>query len=67
MVSVAAKMVVGDVLIIEGTFCGGVIQGSAVHKEKDCFQCDFYKELKRKHGVEQNVVSFGKYVKINNQ
>ena len=48
---------------IEGTFCGGVIQGTHSHKEKDCFNCDFYKLLKQEHGVEQSVVSFGKYIR----
>ncbi|MDD5774029.1 MAG: hypothetical protein PHX78_11245 [bacterium] len=50
---------------IDGTFCGGVIQGSKKHKEKDCFKCDFFKELKKEYGVEYSVFGFGRYVKNN--
>ena len=48
---------------IDGTFCGGVIQGSAINKEKNCFDCGFYTNLKREHGAEQSVIAFGNYVR----
>ena len=48
---------------IEGTFCGGVIQGTVRNKEKECFKCEFYQDLKKQHGVEQSVLCFGKYVR----
>jgi hypothetical protein len=47
---------------IAGTFCGGVIQGTAKDKEKNCGQCAFYLELKKEHGHEQSALIFKKYV-----
>ena len=49
---------------IDGTFCGGTIQGTVANKEKHCFECDFYQELKKEHGIEQSVVRFGSYVRM---
>jgi hypothetical protein len=48
---------------ITGTFCSGTIQGTSADKEKHCFQCDFYQELKKEHGIEQSVLVFVNYVK----
>ena len=48
---------------IAGTFCGGAIQGTVADKEKNCFECAFYKELKTEHGAELSVMGFSKYIK----
>ncbi len=48
---------------ITGTFCGGVIQGASKDKEKDCANCGFYEQLIKEHGIDQNVLHFGKYVR----
>jgi hypothetical protein len=50
---------------IVGSFCSGIFQGSVADEAKECFRCDFFLKLKQEHGVEQSVVSFGKYVKNN--
>lgn len=47
---------------VAGTFCGGAVQGTVADKEKQCLQCDFYKMLKKEHGIQQSVLSFGSYV-----
>lgn len=36
---------------IEGTFCGGEVQGSFAQKMGSCMQCDFYKEVRREEGT----------------
>lgn len=50
---------------VTGTFCGGVIQGTVKDKKKVCNECDFYHILKREHGAEMTVLSFGNYVRRN--
>ncbi len=52
---------------IAGTFCGGAIQGTVSDKEKECFSCDFYQELKKEHGLEQSVLSFGRFIRSRRQ
>lgn len=48
---------------IAGTLCGGDVQGNIVDKQKNCFECDFYQILRHEHGVEQSVVSFGRFIR----
>lgn len=48
---------------IAGTFCGGAIQGTVADKEKNCSNCDFYKDLRREHGINFNVIAFGRYIR----
>ena len=50
---------------VAGTFCGGIVHGTVEDKEKNCNACEFYKILKKEHGIEQSVLSFGKYVAQN--
>lgn len=37
---------------IEGTFCGGEVQGSFAQKMGGCMQCDFYNMVRQEEGVE---------------
>lgn len=48
---------------ITGTFCGGYISGTHEVKAKHCDGCDFYHELKAKHGAALCVLRFGSYVR----
>lgn len=50
---------------ITGTFCGGTIQGTHKEKEKNCGSCDFFKQLRKEHGSDLNMISFSKHVKEN--
>ena len=47
---------------VTGTFCNAAIQGTAKDKEKKCGECEFYAELKKEHGLEVSVASFGKFI-----
>ena len=49
---------------VAGTFCGGVVQGNASAKEKNCAECEFYRILKKEHGIAQSVMSFSKFTKV---
>ncbi len=50
-------------MYIAGTFCGGVVQGTAKDKEKNCGGCDYFKMLKKQFGQEVGVLKFSQYVK----
>lgn len=52
---------------VSGTFCGGTIQGTVKDKTKECVKCDFYKLLRKEHGMDSTVVSFSRYVNNNRQ
>jgi hypothetical protein len=33
--------------VVAGTFCGGVVQGTAAQKQHNCWVCDFFQAVKR--------------------
>jgi hypothetical protein len=43
---------------ITGTFCEEVLQGTYRDKSKDCWDCDFYRALRREHGAAFSVPGF---------
>lgn len=52
---------------ITGTFCSGVLQGTHKEKEKECAKCDFYKLLKKEHGIDVSVLRFQDYINEKNK
>ena len=43
---------------ITGTFCEDVLQGSYRDKSKDCWDCEFYRFLRREHGAAFSMPGF---------
>jgi len=43
---------------ITGTFCEEVVQGTYRDKSKNCWDCDFYRALRREHGAEFSMPAF---------
>ncbi len=41
--------------LVAGTFCGGEVQGTYADKEKNCMQCDVYKNFDLKHRSEMRL------------
>ena len=50
-------------VFISGTLCSGHIKGTFKDKPKECYFCDFYKILKKEHGLEFTKISFSEYLK----
>lgn len=43
---------------VAGTFCEEVLQGTYRDKSKDCWDCDFYRALRREHGAAFSMPGF---------
>lgn len=47
---------------VAGTFCENVLQGTYRDKSKDCWDCEFYRTLRREHGAEFSMPGFTLHV-----
>ena len=47
---------------ITGTFCEEVLQGTYRDKSKDCWDCEFYRELRHEHGAGFSMPAFALYL-----
>lgn len=43
---------------VAGTFCDEVVQGTYRDKSKNCWDCDFYRLLRREHGAAFSAPAF---------
>jgi hypothetical protein len=48
---------------ITGTFCEEVLQGTYRDKSKDCWDCEFYRALRREHGAAFSMPGFAIFLK----
>ncbi len=42
---------------VAGTLCGGVVQGTAAQKEKNCMACELYKMYNRTSGSKKDTIT----------
>jgi hypothetical protein len=47
---------------VAGTFCEGVLQGTYRDKSKECWDCAFYRQLRREHGAAFSMPAFALYL-----
>jgi hypothetical protein len=47
---------------ITGTFCEEILQGTYRDKSKNCWDCAFYHELRRRHGGAFSMPAFAMYL-----
>ncbi len=47
---------------VTGTFCEEVVQGTYRDKSKDCWDCEFYRMLRRDHGAAFSMPAFALYL-----
>jgi hypothetical protein len=47
---------------VTGTFCEELIQGTYREKSKDCWDCEFYRRLRREHGAAFSMPGFALYL-----
>jgi len=47
---------------VTGTFCEELVQGTYRDKSKDCWDCDFYRMLRRDHGAAFSMPGFARYL-----
>ena len=47
---------------VAGTFCEELVQGTYREKSKNCWDCAFYRKLRREHGAAFSVPGFALYV-----
>ena len=38
--------------VLEGTLCGGKVQGNFAEKLSNCMQCDFYQQVRKEEGAD---------------
>jgi len=43
---------------IAGTFCEGTLEGTYHDKSKQCWDCEFYRRLRREHGADFSLPAF---------
>jgi hypothetical protein len=48
---------------IAGTFCEEVLQGTYRDKSKDCWDCEFYRVLRREYGAAFSMPAFALYLR----
>lgn len=47
---------------VTGTFCEEVLQGTYRDKSKECWDCEFFRMLRRKHGAAFSMPAFALHV-----
>ena len=52
-------------MYVNGTFCGGTVQGDARAKQENCIKCDYYKALKNHFGVDVSAMKFNQHANNN--
>jgi len=47
---------------VTGTFCEEILQGTYRDKSKECWDCEFYRRLRRDHGAAFSMPAFAQFL-----